>query len=118
MVATTFDMHFFYILSGWEGSASDGGVFHDAYVHDLEIPDGKYYLADAGYPICDALLVPLWCSVLLQVSALHYFIGSWVLEGFWTVASAHALHQPTIAGLSISIISIHKFRIQLEWSIA
>ena len=51
-------MHFFYILSGWEGSASDGGVFHDAHVHDLEIPDGQYYLADAGYPICDALLVP------------------------------------------------------------
>ena len=40
------------------GSASDGGVFHDAHVHELEIPDGKDYLADAGYPICDALLVP------------------------------------------------------------
>src|SRR5882672_4632600 len=39
LAATTFDMHFFYILSGWEGSASDGGVFHDACVHDLEIPD-------------------------------------------------------------------------------
>src|SRR5882724_2252254 len=58
LAATTFDMHFCYILNGWEGSASDGGVFHDAHVHDLEIPDGKYYLADAGYPICDALLVP------------------------------------------------------------
>ena len=31
-------------------------------------------------------------------------------EGFWTVASAHALHQPTIVGLSISIINVHKFR--------
>ena len=26
LAATTFDMHFCYILSGWEGSASDGGV--------------------------------------------------------------------------------------------
>ena len=58
LAACTFDMHFCYILSGWEGSASDGGVFHDARVHDLEIPEGRYYLADAGYAICDALLVP------------------------------------------------------------
>src|SRR5882672_4213867 len=58
LAATTFDMHFCYILSGWEGSASDGSVFHDARLHDFEIPDGKYYHADAGYPICDALLVP------------------------------------------------------------
>ena len=35
-----------------------GGVFHDAHLHDLCIPDGKYYLADVGYPICEALLVP------------------------------------------------------------
>jgi len=40
--STTFDMHFCYILSGWERSASDGGVFHDAHVHDLVIPPGKY----------------------------------------------------------------------------
>ena len=51
-------MHFCYILSGWEGSACDGGVFHDARVHYFEIPEGKFYLADAGYPLCDVLLVP------------------------------------------------------------
>jgi len=58
LAATTFNMHFCYILSGWEGSASDGGVFHDARVHDFVIPEGKFYLADAGYPLCDVLLVP------------------------------------------------------------
>src|SRR5882724_6406761 len=47
--------------------------------------------------------------LMLQVSALHYSAGSQVSEGFWTVASAHALHQPTIAGPSISIINVHKF---------
>jgi len=44
------------------------------------------------------------------VSALHYSAGSWELEGFWTVASARVLCQPTIAGPSISIINVHKFR--------
>ena len=58
IAACTFDMYFCYILSGWEGSASDGGVFHDAHAHDLVIPKGQYYLADAGYAMCDALLVP------------------------------------------------------------
>jgi len=48
-------------------------------------------------------------QALLRVSALHYSAGSWVLEGFRTVASACALHQPTIVGPSISRINVHKF---------
>ena len=43
------------------------------------------------------------------MSALHYSAGSQELEGFQTVASARVLCQPTIAGLSISIVSVHKF---------
>jgi len=77
LTATTFDMHFCYILSGWEGSASDGGVFHDARVHDLVIPPGKYYLADAGYPICDALLVPF--------HGVWYHLWEWESSGLWCV---------------------------------
>jgi len=48
---------------------------------------------------------------VLQVSALHYLAGDQVLEGFGTVASACVLCQPTIAGPSISIVSVHKFGI-------
>src|SRR5882724_13704124 len=69
LAATTFNMHFCYILSWWEGSASDDGVYHDAQVHDLSIPEGKYYLADAGYPLCDALLVPF--------QGVHYHLREW-----------------------------------------
>ncbi|RDB30577.1 hypothetical protein Hypma_006985 [Hypsizygus marmoreus] len=42
----------------WEGSAADAMLFHDARTSDLPIPDGKYYLADAGFGACDTLLVP------------------------------------------------------------
>jgi len=42
------------------------------------------------------------------VSALHYSAGDQVSEGFRTVASARALHQPTIAGPNISRIVVHK----------
>src|ERR1700734_3527179 len=39
---------FVYILSGWEGSAADSRVLNDVLSKDFIIPEGKYYLADAG----------------------------------------------------------------------
>src|SRR5271156_1230781 len=53
-----FDMIFYYIFSGWDGSAADSTMFYDARMTDLHIPADKYYLADAGFPICDALIIP------------------------------------------------------------
>jgi len=55
---------------------------------------------------CHTSLVTPALSPLLRVSALHYSAGCQVSEGFWTVASARALYQPTIAGLSISRIVV------------
>ncbi|XLR35030.1 hypothetical protein S83_062930 [Arachis hypogaea] len=45
------EMGFVYVLSGWEGSASDSRVLQDAITHrnSLKIPHGNYYLVDAGY---------------------------------------------------------------------
>jgi len=57
-MACSFDLRFVYVLSGWEGSASDAVVYHDAWHTDFRIPPGKYYLADAGFPLCEQLLVP------------------------------------------------------------
>lgn len=54
----SFDMKFLYVFSGWEGSASDSTMFHDARVTDLPVPPGKYYLADAGFPLSSSLVIP------------------------------------------------------------
>ena len=54
----SFDWHFLYLVSGWEGSAADGALFSNSRFTDLTIPDGKFYLADAGFGACDSLLVP------------------------------------------------------------
>ena len=35
-----FDMVFYYMFSGWEGSAADSTMFHDAHFTDLPIPPG------------------------------------------------------------------------------
>lgn len=58
LAACTFSMLFCYILPGWEGSAADGRVFEYAREHDFAIPEGWFYLGDAGYPSCAAVLVP------------------------------------------------------------
>ena len=52
-----FNMQFTYILTGWEGSATDARVWHDALTKGFSVPEGFYYLADGGYPHCKELLV-------------------------------------------------------------
>ena len=44
-------MKFVYVLSGWEGSATDSRVIRDAVTRNngLKVPLGNYYLADGGY---------------------------------------------------------------------
>ena len=51
-------MRIVYVLSGWEGSASDSRIFEDARSSDFRVPMGRYYLGDAGYANSDAVLVP------------------------------------------------------------
>jgi hypothetical protein len=58
LAACDFNMKFIYMFSGWDGSTADSTMFHDARLTDLPVPHGKYFLADAGFPICDSLLIP------------------------------------------------------------
>ncbi|KAL4327951.1 hypothetical protein AHAS_Ahas13G0151400 [Arachis hypogaea] len=54
------EMGFVYVLSGWEGSASDSRVLRDAITHrnSLKIPDGNYYLVYTGYTNGPEFLAP------------------------------------------------------------
>lgn len=58
ITACSFDMRFLYVLPGWEGSAADSRIFQDARESDFAVRQGTCYLADAGFPMCNALLVP------------------------------------------------------------
>jgi hypothetical protein len=51
-------MQFTYVLTGWEGSATDAQVWYDALAKGFTVPEEFYYLADGGYPHCKELLVP------------------------------------------------------------
>lgn len=58
LAASDFQTKFVYVLSGWEGSAADSRIFESARSHGLSLPRGRYFLADAGFPLCDMLLTP------------------------------------------------------------
>ncbi|KAK2643782.1 hypothetical protein Ddye_018977 [Dipteronia dyeriana] len=56
----TRELKFVYVLSGWEGSATDSRVLRDAITrhNGLNIPFGNYYLADTGYTNGQGFLAP------------------------------------------------------------
>ncbi|KAF7366907.1 Transposon en spm sub-class [Mycena sanguinolenta] len=66
----SFDMRFQYAVTGYDGSAADATMFSQSRMEDFRIPEGKYYLADAGFPNCKALLVPY--------RGVRYHLNEWL----------------------------------------
>lgn len=58
LTGCTFDMQICYMMTGWEGSTADGRLWEEARQNNLAIPPNRYWLGDAGFPLCDAMLVP------------------------------------------------------------
>jgi hypothetical protein len=48
---------------------SDAALWTDAHINDLQIPEGQYFLADAGFGTSNALLVPY--------QNVHYHLKEW-----------------------------------------
>ena len=75
LAACNFNHRFVYIFSGWEWSVSDSTMFNNAHITDMRIPPDRYYLADAGFPICLALLIPFL--------GVHYHFAEWACTELW-----------------------------------
>jgi hypothetical protein len=60
LATVDFDMRFPYVLVGWEGSAHDASIMADSLSKPdgLQIPDGMFYLGDAGYACRPGILPP------------------------------------------------------------
>jgi DDE superfamily endonuclease len=69
LFAVSFGLSFHFAYAGWEGSATDARVYEAARQQGFFIPAGKYYLADAGYPMCQELLTPY--------RSVHYHLAEW-----------------------------------------
>jgi hypothetical protein len=68
-------MMFLYVLVGWEGSASDSRVLRDAMSWEdaFVVPNGKYYLVDAGYTNDPGFLAPY--------RSTRYHLNEWSTQG-------------------------------------
>jgi len=64
LVICSFDFTFQYVLAGWAGSVHDFQILDEAKKREFNIPDGKYYLADAGYAS--------WTTILVPYRGIHY----------------------------------------------
>ncbi|KAM0903096.1 hypothetical protein ACQ4PT_018891 [Festuca glaucescens] len=58
MVACDFENHFVHVSARWEGSASDARVLQDALQNNFYVPEGKFYLVDAGYANTPNFIAP------------------------------------------------------------
>lgn len=67
--ACSFALKFIYALTGWEGSAADALLWQDALQKGFDIPEGKYYLADAGFAASPKLLTPY--------RGIRYHLAEW-----------------------------------------
>ncbi|XP_022682152.1 protein ALP1-like [Setaria italica] len=71
MAAVDFDLKFTYVLAGWEGTAHDAVVLADAIEREngLRVPEGKFYLVDAGYGAKPGFMPPF--------RAVRYHLNEW-----------------------------------------
>ena len=71
LAACDFDIRFRFILPGWEGSAHDSRILKDAMDgKGFVVPEGKYWLVDAGYSNSNYLLTP-YKSVRYHLKEQH-----------------------------------------------
>jgi hypothetical protein len=73
LAVCTFDLRFLYVLTGIEGSAADSSIYFLARQTSFPVPNNRYYLADAGFGTCDALLVPY--------RGVRYHLAEWERAG-------------------------------------
>ena len=107
-----FDHNFTYLFTGWEGSVSDSMMFFDSHITDLRIKPGKFYLADAGFPVASALLIP-YRDVWYHLAELGH-------ADLWCVAfhykycyNAYSLLAQPIHRSSL-IFTMHQLKISLR----
>lgn len=76
LIACSFDMKFYYVLAGWEGSAADLRVLTSALTrrNKLQVPEGKYYLVDSKYANVPGFIAPypdIPCGLVEYGGAYH-----------------------------------------------
>lgn len=72
LAVVDFSGRFRYVLVGWEGSAHDAWVLADAVRRGFKVPEGRYILGDAAYPLANGVLTPY--------RTVQYHLQRWRLQ--------------------------------------
>jgi hypothetical protein len=91
LMACTLDMNIVYVLTGWEGSASDSRIFEDAQTKGFRVPKNRYYLGDAGYANTEVVMVPY--------RGVRYHLKEWGSGGHTCVNSTVYFLHPFLTFL-------------------
>lgn len=106
--ACNFDMFFMYVMTGWEGSAADSLLFQKAMVSSFDVPPGKYYVADAGFPNRCQLLVP-YQNVCYHLHEWQVGSKQYVILLFEVHSVVIECHSARRTRRNSSICSTHSF---------
>lgn len=93
LVVCTMDGRAAFVLSGWEGSATDARVLSDAKSRGFIIPPGKIYLADAGYSLQMDILTPF--------RQVRYHLKEW-----GRVSEKYILQPSIYVTIELTIVSL------------
>jgi hypothetical protein len=74
---------FRYIFSGWDGSTSDSGMYHDTQLTDLTIPVGKYFLADADFQSVRDFSFHIVVFAITSKTGVVPIFGTYVYYFYW-----------------------------------
>ncbi|KAF3792583.1 hypothetical protein EJ110_NYTH11080 [Nymphaea thermarum] len=91
-------MRFHYVFAGWEGCARDSRVLYnvlDTKIDLFDIPTGKYYLGDGGYPNIRGLLTPY--------RGHRYHLSEFNAPGARRVTSVEELYNHTHSSLRTTV---------------
>src|SRR5258708_26616942 len=69
LAACSFDFRFLYFITGFEGLAADATMYMHSRLLDFAIPAERFYIADAGFALCDTLLTPY--------RGIRYHLAEW-----------------------------------------
>lgn len=53
-----FNLMFQYVMAGYTGTMPDSSMWDDCIMRSLKVPEGKFYLGDAGFSLTRSCLVP------------------------------------------------------------
>jgi hypothetical protein len=107
IAAVSFDLLFLYVLPEYEGSAHDSTLLEFALNTDLKMPSKRWFLGDAGFPLCDVVMTP-WRGVRYHLQEWKNLADRQVVPYVYVhSAPGHRTHLPVHLSRAEGLVRDH-----------